>query len=325
MKRNEILSVLIAYALCHLIGLPYVLAVESAPITDRLFWAQNAPRVIKSVPLPGGAETELVDISFRRATFGGLDIDQVTDTLYYAETLFDTIRRVPASGGTSELLINLTSQPTSIEVDSSSRMLYWAERGSNRIQVADIDALLPQTLIAGVTDPRGIDLDVTNDQIYWVEFGTNSLRRANLDGNNVETLISAPIQRPFDVAVDSLNGKLYWVELGPDPNNTQDNDDGRVYRANIDGSGVELLFSGLFQPVNIELDVYRDRMYWSVGNEIMVADLNGQNASVFVANTGGPTKLALDLHVIPEPGSIVLAFLCCSVVVSIRSGRPRLV
>ena len=48
---------------------------------------------------------------------------------------------------------------------------------------------------------------------------------------------------PQEIAVDARGGKLYWTEIG------------KVRRANLDGSNVEDVVTGLYNPEGITLDI----------------------------------------------------------------------
>ncbi len=57
------------------------------------------------------------------------------------------------------------------------------------------------------------------------------------------------------MAIDLAGGKMYWV----------DHNAGRIQRANLDGSNVEIILSGFGNGtlVGIELDLAARKMYWS--------------------------------------------------------------
>ena len=49
-----------------------------------------------------------------------------------------------------------------------------------------------------------------------------------------------------------LAGKMYWTDVNTD----------KIQRANLDGTGVEDLVTGLSSPVGIALDLPGGKMYW---------------------------------------------------------------
>ena len=84
------------------------------------------------------------------------------------------------------------------------------------------------------------------------------------------------------VAVDERNGYLYWTQKGP-----SDGDDGRIFRAPLiiptgqraDRRDVEELWSGLPEPIDLELDLEGGVLYWTdrgappSGNNLNRADV----------------------------------------------------
>jgi len=101
--------------------------------------------------------------------------------------------------------------------------------------------------------------------------------RANLDGSNIESLVdtSEGDSRPgkdirkwcVGIALDIDGGKLYWTQKGPD-----NAGDGRIFRANLEipkgqspanRRDIELLYEGLPEPIDLELDLANRTMYWT--------------------------------------------------------------
>ena len=91
------------------------------------------------------------------------------------------------------------------------------------------------------------------------------------------------------IQVDPDGGPLllYWTDSGTD----------RIQRANLDGSGVEDLVTGLRNPSGLALDVAAGKLYWSDGgtDKIQRSNLNGSEVEDLVT-TGlrHPSGLALD-------------------------------
>ena len=82
-------------------------------------------------------------------------------------------------------------------------------------------------------------------------------------------------------------GKMYWVDQRSD----------KIQRANLDGSNVEDLVTGLASPRRLALDVAAGKMYWadSGGGKIQRANLNGSNVESLVTGLETPVGIALDV------------------------------
>ena len=83
--------------------------------------------------------------------------------------------------------------------------------------------------------------------------GRSKLMRFNLDGSGRVDLISDVLDAPFDVEVDASAGKIYW----------SDSFDHKIHRSNFDGTGKEVIISGLGEPYGIALDLTVGKIYWS--------------------------------------------------------------
>jgi hypothetical protein len=69
------------------------------------------------------------------------------------------------------------------------------------------------------------------------------------------------------IALDVDGGKLYWTQKGPD-----NAGEGRIFRANLEipngqtpanRNDIELLFDGLPEPIDLDLDLANRIMYWT--------------------------------------------------------------
>jgi hypothetical protein len=141
--------------------------------------------------------------------------------------------------------------------------------------------------------------------------------RANLDGSQVETLVDTSQGDPrpgpdakkwcVGIAVDVDGGKIYWTQKGGD-----NAGEGRICRANIDiprgqnaanRQDIELLYSDLPEPIDLDLDVRNRIIYWTDrgdpprGNTVNRASMDpgGRGPEILFSNLMEGIGLALDL------------------------------
>ncbi len=127
--------------------------------------------------------------------------------------------------------------------------------------------------------------------VAYVGTASNTLNPYGSLPNAIErTVLSDPqkrvqiIQRPgqivTDIAIDEGRGKLYWGEMTEGAYAQP----GKILRANLDGSGSETLVSGLTvyapEALQIAVDTTGNKLYWTKGDELWWANLDGSLPSM---------------------------------------------
>ena len=183
------------------------------------------------------------------------------------------IQRANLDGSSPEALVTTgLVNPQSIALDVAAGKMYWTDSGTggpnglqdDKIQRANLDGSNVETLLTYdnfLRVPRGIALDVAAGKMYWTDIVRDRIRRANLDGTEPEDILNTrtfggqslggPATAPRDIALDLTSDppKMYWVDAG-----TGNVDNGKLWRANLDGSSPEaLVTSGLVNPQGIAL------------------------------------------------------------------------
>lgn len=195
--------------------------------------------------------------------------------------------------------------PDGIAVDVEAGQIYWTDMGvpdrnDGYIERADLDGGNRKVVVPeGATfTPKQIHLDKKNRKLYWCDREGMRVMRANLDGSNIETLVETgrgeadrkdQTKWCVGIAVDVDHGKIYWTQKGPPKGGK-----GRIFRAGIDipkgqtatnRSDIELLFSGLPEPIDLELDIAHERLYWTdrgdppKGDTVSCASINGKGGA----------------------------------------------
>jgi DNA-binding beta-propeller fold protein YncE len=173
--------------------------------------------------------------------------------------------------------------PDGVAVDAAAGHLYWTNMGNPKandgsIERADLDGSNVTNIIppGGTFTPKQIQLDKKNGKLYWSDREGMCVMRSNLDGSNVETLVQTghgdADRRDarnwcVGIAFDLEGGKVYWTQKGDD-NASQ----GRIFRARLEipkgqtpatREDIELLFDGLPEPIDLDLDLTNRMMYWT--------------------------------------------------------------
>jgi hypothetical protein len=186
-------------------------------------------------------------------------------------------------GSEPETLVTGCRLPDSLAADSTAGYFYWTNMGvphrnDGSIERADFDGGNRRVIIpeGGTFTPKQLHLEKTSAKLYWSDREGMRVMRANLDGLQVETLIQTgegesdrhdPSNWCVGITVDPLRGQMYWTQKGAD-----DSGHGRIFRAGIDMPrgqtatnrlDIEMLFEGLPEPIDLELDLEHRILYWT--------------------------------------------------------------
>ena len=204
--------------------------------------------------------------------------------LFFIDLSGGRIASINPDGSDLKTLVHeLRRFPDGIVVDVAAGHIYWTNMGNpvandGSIERANLDGTNLTTIIqkGGTFTPKQLQLDKKNAKLYWSDREGMRVMRANLDGSNVETLVETghgEVDRSdarnwcVGIAVDVESGQLYWTQKGNDKAGQ-----GRIFRANLkipsgqtaaDRKDIELLFEGLPEPIDLDLDLANRMMYWT--------------------------------------------------------------
>jgi hypothetical protein len=226
-------------------------------------------------------------------------------------------------GSDPKTLVTGCRLPDCLAVDSTAGHIYWTNMGvphrnDGSIERADLGGgnrrfIIPE---GGTFTPKQLHLEKMSGKLYWSDREGMRVMRANRDGSQVETLIQTgegeadrhnPSNWCVGITVDPLRGQVYWTQKGAD-----DSGHGRIFRAGIDVPrgqtpakrlDIELLFGGLPEPIDLELDLKHRVLYWTGrgdpprGNTVSRTPLDGHlEQQIVLCHLGEGIGLALDVR-----------------------------
>ena len=173
--------------------------------------------------------------------------------------------------------------PDGVVVDVAAGHVYWTNMGvpsqnDGSIERADLDGKNRRFIVApgGTYTPKQLHLDKANGKLYWSDREGMRVMRSNLDGSQLETLVQTgegeddrcdQTRWCVGIAVDPARKQMYWTQKGGDNAGV-----GRILRAGIEipkgeravnRRDVEVFFSGLPEPIDLEIDFERRILYWT--------------------------------------------------------------
>jgi DNA-binding beta-propeller fold protein YncE len=206
--------------------------------------------------------------------------------LYFLEASGGRIHSANADGSDPKVIVSGARVPDGVVVDVEAGHIYWTNMGvpsknDGSIERVDLDGQNRVTIIGeGKTfTPKQLHLEKKSGKLYWCDREGMRVMRANLDGSKIETLVDSSNgdARPgtdqrgeklcVGITVDPDRGKIYWTQKGP-----ANAGKGRIFRAKIDipkgetpadRTDIEVLFDGLPEPIDLELDLKNRFIYWT--------------------------------------------------------------
>jgi hypothetical protein len=190
---------------------------------------------------------------------------------------------VNPDGSDPKDIVSGCGHPDGIAVDVENGHVYWTNMGNppvndGSIERADLDGGNRTTIVprGGTHTPKQLKLERASRKLYWSDREGMRVMRCDLDGASIETLVQTgegdedrrdATRWCVGIAVDPEGGHIYWTQKGPDNAGL-----GKILRAGIempdggtaaDRSDIEVLFDGLPEPIDLDLDLTTRSLYWS--------------------------------------------------------------
>jgi len=203
--------------------------------------------------------------------------------LFFLEASGGRVISMNPDGSDRKVLVERQRIPDGVVVDVEAGHVFWTNMGNpaandGSIQRTDLDGRNLTTIVpeGGTFTPKQIQLDKRSGKLYWSDREGMRVMRANLDGSHIETLVERGRDNAaradqtnwcVGIAIDAGRAQVYWTQKGAD-NAGQ----GRIFRAGLEiptsqtaanRTDIELLFDGLPEPIDLDLDLTTRTMYWT--------------------------------------------------------------
>lgn len=182
----------------------------------------------------------------------------------------DGIVRVPER---DELVVTLMGAPDRAPAPGEEPPFTQA---NGSVQAVPLDGSGPRALVprGSFTTGKQLTRDPGSGRLYWADREGHGIYRSEADGSGLTALVRTDDTGPSEaeeqcvgVAVDPAAGALYWTQKGPAKGGR-----GRIFRAALEipagedahtRSDIETLWSGLPEPIDLELDLAHGMIYWT--------------------------------------------------------------
>uniref|UniRef100_A0A8D3BMI9 Low density lipoprotein receptor-related protein 1Ab n=1 Tax=Scophthalmus maximus TaxID=52904 RepID=A0A8D3BMI9_SCOMX len=140
--------------------------------------------------------------------------------------------------------------------------------------------------VPDIDNVTAVDYDAVEHRIYWSDVRTQTIKRAFINGTGVETVVSADLPNAHGLAVDWVSRNLFWTSY--DANKKQ------INVARLDGSFKNAVIQGLDKPHCLVVHPLLGKLYWTDGDNISMANMDGSNRTTLFTNQKGPVGLSID-------------------------------
>ena len=210
--------------------------------------------------------------------------------MYWVNTQRGTLHRL--IGDEVENLVPSVQSATSLAVDMTRDTLYWTEKTSDRsgkIRRSNLDGSEVKLVKNLTSVPLDIAVDATGTQLYLINAWGKG-QRLNRDGSGFAPNLITGLTAPKHLILDNVRGKVYWTE--------ETNRSGSIRRANLDGSGVQLVKNLTSVPRGLAIDTAIDKLLVATAaGQIQRMNLDGSDAEPdFITGLDAPGHPTVDLR-----------------------------
>lgn len=209
---------------------------------------------------------------------------ELEPTLFFLDVIRARVIRFSGVELERDVVVNAAgSGPDGVAVDVDGGHIYWTNMGSASqnngfISRSNLDGSEVTQIVepGGTFTPKQLKLEPSQHKLYWSDREGMRVQRANLDGSELETLVTIATGEQarrdranhcVGISVDLEGGFFYWTQKGPDNGGV-----GSIKRAHLQmprgethatRSDVEVLYAGLPEPIDLEVDGQGGYMYWT--------------------------------------------------------------
>lgn len=209
----------------------------------------------KSYTTSGKFLVSLVSTGAGGSTISSLEITVVPAASFAVENEDEIVALSPVtfintSKGATSYLWTFGTADGDTSTDENPTFSYLAP-GTYTVTLKAISAAGESTATKQVT------VTSADPALYFIEYNADFIRQLALNETaGVTNFLNIAGKGGVGMAYDHINGKVYFSDFDVE-------DEGKIWRVNIDGSDLEAIVTGLYSPYGIALDLTNGKIYWS--------------------------------------------------------------
>lgn len=189
-----------------------------------------------------------------------------------------------------------------LALDTVNKQIYWADGATATIRRANYNgsgSVFPSVVVATNVGATSIEVDPAAKKIFWTNWGNRSVETADLSGNNRQTLVSlSSTSFPTGITVDPRTSTVFYSEYNS----------GIISTIPYTGGLSTPLFTGLTQPLGLDLELTTNRLYLVQGTQVDWAlPTGGPLTNVFTPTPGQRGEMYDITAIIRDPEPVTLS------------------
>jgi PKD repeat protein len=249
----------------------------------------------KAYEASGKFLVSLVSTGEGGSTISNMEVTIVPDAAFEIENADDLFALSPVqftntSKGATSYEWSFGTADNNTSTDESPEFSYLAP-GTYTVTLTAISAFGESTATKQVT------VGSADPALYFIEYDVDFIRQLALNETaGVSNFLDIAGKVGVGIAYDHINGKVYFSDFNLYGS-------GKIWKINIDGSGLEAIVSDLYDPYGVALDLVHGKIYWAedvdesdIGH-IVRANLDGTGKETLVSLPDGQFRaIALDVE-----------------------------
>jgi len=186
--------------------------------------------------------------------------------------------------GSDPNMVSQASGALGLAVDTN--YAYWSNVDDGSIRKANKEGSGSINLVNGAALAYGVAVDEASDSVFWSSYAAGEVGKVNRIGGSSSVIVSNQ-DHPTDLVV--YDGWVYWTTAGTTFENVINHCtsiNGRVLKARLDGTGLQVLADNQACPTSLTVD--DGIVYWTnrgtFSSNMTVYDYNG---SIYKTSTDG--------------------------------------
>ncbi|XP_076116002.1 uncharacterized protein LOC143083611 [Mytilus galloprovincialis] len=187
-----------------------------------------------------------------------LDYDYQNKYVYFPRYNLNYIMRFPypSQNITLQHVVNTSSYPSGVAVDSANDHVYWVNDNGNTVSRCKLDGTNVVVVSKNLSSTLMIRLDVINRWLY-IGYPNKGISKSRFDLTDT-SMIANFTSATYCMDIDLIEQRLYWM-----------NYNGDIKSVNVDGSDVKTIISTNYRK-SYDVGVLGSYIYYAHNNQLVM-------------------------------------------------------